>query len=314
MFGSIRNGWELVKESIRVFNHHPKLIVPLLVTWLIYAPVVLYLKYWFDWDVFTTQQAIAVILGVIFVFAFLLTFSCSMLLELVQQLESKKNMDIGAAFLLTIGHNLIRMLPLVIVWTVLWFLLTLLQAIFSKRRRKSGSSESFSFENSAKTLAGYGRMSVSRSVFFGLKKGVRMIIFLILPGIAWENLNFFQATKKGLAIFRTHLAEFLVGFAVTEGVALLIFFVPGMIFYITGEMEIALPDYVWTIVIIYIGFGWSYLIYLEQMFAAELYLWNTRWEKAFAEAQAAGGQLPRLSDVPRPSILDEVGEFVDNLS
>ena len=40
MFQGIKNGWDLIKESIRVFNHHPKFIVPLLITWLVYAPII----------------------------------------------------------------------------------------------------------------------------------------------------------------------------------------------------------------------------------------------------------------------------------
>ncbi len=38
MFQGVKNGWQLIKESVRVFNRHPKFIIPLLITWLVYAP------------------------------------------------------------------------------------------------------------------------------------------------------------------------------------------------------------------------------------------------------------------------------------
>lgn len=311
MFQGIKNGWDLIKESVKVFNNHPKFVVPLLITWVIYAPMVLYLKYGFNWDAYTTSQVLLIVFGIIFIFAFLLAFSCSMVLELIQQLETGEPMNLSKAFTHTLVHNVIKILPLVLVWAVVWFLLTIIQALLSKKRGGSGEKESFSAENAAKTLAGYQSFSISRAFFEALKKGVRMVIFLILPAIAWENLGFWKATKKGIAVFKGHLSQFVTGFVLTEGVALLIFLPPAILFYITGKTEIALPDYIWVITIIYIAFAWSYSIYLEQMFTAELYLWNMKWEKEVAKAQAEGKPIPSMREVPRPSVLDEVHELVD---
>jgi hypothetical protein len=81
---------------------------------------------------------------------------------------------------------------------------------------------------------------------------------------------------------------------------------------VTDEFGIVLPDIAWIITIIYAAFAWSYSIYLEQMFSANLYLWHLRWEKECIEAQRAGRQLPALRDVPRPSILDEVPDLLEH--
>lgn len=309
MFQGIKNGWNLIKESIKVFNNHPKFIVPLLITWVIYAPMILYLKYGLNWDAYTTSQVLVIVFGVILIFAFLLAFSCSMLLELIQQLETGEKMNLLKAFTNTVGQNVIKILPLVLVWAVIWFVLTVLQALLSKKR--SNEKESFTAENATKTLAGYQSFSISRAFFEALKKGVRMVMFLILPAIAWENLGFWKATKKGIAVFKAHLSEFVTGFVLTEVVALLIFLPPALLFYITGEMKITLPDYVWVITIVYIAFAWSYSIYLEQMFTAELYLWNMKWEKEVTKAQAEGKPIPSMREIPRPSVLDEVHELVN---
>lgn len=312
MFQGIKNGWDLVKESIRVFNHYPKFLVPLLLTWMVYAPIILYLKYQFNWDTYTIPQIFLIVFGVVFVFAFLLSFSCSMLLELIQQLESGQKMSVAKALGYTLSHNTIRILPIVFVWTIIWFILLVIQALLSKDKRRG--KESFSAENAAKTLAGYGSFSLSRAFFEALQKGVRMVVFLILPGIAWENLSFWQSVKKGLAVFRTNLSAFVTGFVFTEFAATIIFLPPALLFYISDKMEATFPDWVWVITIIYIAFGWSYSIYLEQMFTAELYLWNHKWEKEVAKAQREGRPIPTLNQVPRPSILDDVHELVDKSS
>lgn len=309
MFQGIKNGWDLIKESIRVFNHHPKFLIPLLLTWAVYAPIVLYLKYSFNWDAYTTSQVFLIVFGVIFIFAFLLSFSCSMLLELIQQLESGQRMSVTKAFGYTLSHNTIRILPIVFVWTIIWFILLVIQALLSKDKKRE--KESFSAENAAKTLAGYRSFSLSRAFFEALQKGVRMVVFLILPAIAWENLSFWQSVKKGLAVFRSNLSAFVTGFVLTGLAATIIFLPPALLFYISDELEVTFPGWVWVITIIYIAFGWSYSIYLEQFFTAELYLWNHKWEKEVVKAQQEGRPIPTLNQVPRPSVLDDVHELVE---
>lgn len=308
MFQDIKRGWQLIKESIKVFYRHPKFIIPLLIIWLIYAPIILYLKYWFDWDAYTGSQIFLIVFGIIFIFAFLLSFSCSVLLELIQQLESGQRMSVVSAFKDTLTHNITKILPIVLVWTIIWFLLLVIQALLSKSGKKE--KESFSAENAAKTLAGYQKFSLSKAFFKALEKGVRMVVFLILPPIAWENLSFWKSVKKGIAVFKSNLSTFVTGFVLTELAAAIIVLPPALLFYISDEIEISFPDWVWVITIIYIAFAWSYSIYLEQMFSAELYLWHRRWEKEVVKAQAENRSIPTLNDIPRPSVLDEVNDLL----
>ncbi len=309
MFEGIKNGWELIKESICVFNRHPEFLIPLLITWLIYAPIILYLEYKFNWDVLSAAQIFLFVFGIIFVFAFLLAFSCSVLLELIQQLESGQKMNLKKAFRDSLRYNILKIAPIVIIWTIVWFILFILEAIFLKAKERK--KESFTAENAAKTLAGYEDFSLSRTFFEALQKGVGMIVFLILPAIAWENLSFGKAIKKGIGVFRVHLSEFVTGFVLTEAVALIIFLPPGILFYISDELEVTFPTWVWVITIIYIAFAWSYSIYLEQMFTAELYLWHLKWEKQIEEEKRLGKPLSRLRDVRKPSVLDEVPELLE---
>jgi hypothetical protein len=301
---------DLVGDSIQVFKHHPRFLVPLLAVWAVYAPTVLYLKYGVNWDAIPTDRALLLNLGAVFLFAFMLAVSCSVLLELIQQLEAGQKPSLSTAVGATLRSNLVKMLPIILVWTVVWFILLVIQAMLSKKKRGQ-ARESFTAENAAKTLAGYGKFSLSAAFFRALNKGIRMVVFLILPAIAWENLGFLRAIKKGIAVFRTHLAHFATGFVLTELIAFVLFLPPAILFYISAKFEVQFSSMVWTAVIIYIGVAWSYSIYLEQMFTAELYLWNLKWEREVKARQLRGeSRLPELEDIPLPHLLDEVHELL----
>ncbi|HZD59354.1 MAG TPA: hypothetical protein VE439_02730 [Anaerolineae bacterium] len=310
VFQRIKSGMELIKESIRVFNHYPLLIVPLLITWLIIAPLILLLEYNIDWSIYTTAESLLIVFLVISAFTFLLTFSCSMLLELIQQLETGRRLSLSDALISTLGYNLATAFPLIIVWTIIWFLLTVIQSsIPRKTRGGDNENESFSAESAARTLAGYQGYSVSRGYIESLKKGVRMVVFLILPGIAWENMGSSDATKRGFAILKTHLVEFTTGFVLAEVISITVFLPVLLLFGISDGAKLVLPGYVWIVAQLYIAFAWSYSIYIEQMFAAQLYLWNMRWEREVAKAKVEGRPLPLLEDIAKPTVLDEVLEL-----
>lgn len=182
MFQGIKTGWKLIQESVRVFRRYPKLLLPLLFVWVIYAAIILYLEYWFAWDAYSSTQIMLIVLGVVAVFATLLTFSCLLLLELIQQLESGQHLSLQRAFTHTIVYNSVKTLPIILIWTVIWFILLIVQLLLSKD--KETKRESFTVANAARTLAGYQHFSFSRAFFDALQKGVRMVAFLILPAIA----------------------------------------------------------------------------------------------------------------------------------
>ena len=309
MLKKIRSSWTLIKDSISVFDKHPKFLVPLLITWAIYAPVILYYVYDYGLNKHSFLQNVLVAFVIIFIFASILTLSCSLLLELIQQLESGRKTDLRGAFKVTFKQNIVDIIPLVFVWAVIWWLISAVQAFFTRKNQYEGD-KTLTAENAAKTLAGYDEnFNLSKAFFEALRKGVRMIMFLILPAIAWENKKFGDAVSKGMAVFKTNIVHFVSGFVLLEGIDILIFFPAGILFGLADGMEIFSSDTVWVIAIFYIAFAWSYSIYLEQMFAAELYLWNLKWEKQVAKAKNEGLPVPNLSEIPKPSLLDEIHEF-----
>lgn len=309
MFESVRDGWDLIFASFRVFGKYPLFIVPLFIVWIIYATIIIYFKFFFNWDNLSINMSILVVFLIIFCFTLLISFSCLVVLELIQQIETGNNLNLLTAFSETIKKDFIKIIPLALIWAVIWFILTIVEAILRKKK-KSDTENDFTARNVASTLSGEDEFSWSGFSIDLLQKGIRMIIFLILPAIAWEDMGFFKSIKRGFSVLRKNIMTFATGFTLTYLAAVIVFFPPAILLYVTGELEIALPDIVWFFVIIYIGIAWSYSLYLEQMFAAHLYLWHLRWEKKCESAIAAGKDPPRITAVNPPSILDEVPDLI----
>jgi hypothetical protein len=305
IFNGIQRGWKLFRQSVRVFCDYPKLFVPILVCWLVYAPTVLFLELGLNVKKYTLGQNLLIIFGVIFLFAFLLTFSASVLLELIEQHEASESMDLSRAFKYTVTKNSYRLLPIIIAWTIVWFILLLVEAVFSSNESKDFEDRKLTVSNAAETLSGSGDMSLLSLISSGLRKGLRMFVFLILPAVAWEEKNAWQATKRGFAVLKSNPSTFATGFALTFMVAIFMSVPSSIILEIQNELDVVLPDWVWVTTILYMAFTWSYLMYLEQMFTAGLFLWHKNWEQAVKSAKEDGRQPPTMDEVDRPSILND---------
>lgn len=305
MGGTLSRGWGLIVHSLNVFRAYPAFIVPILAVWTAYVPGILYLRYGYDWDAHGGWQDIAVVLLFIFALSFAILMSCAVVLRMIRQIEDgtpSLSGAIGNAF----GKDMLRVLPLALVWAVIWFILTLIEAILSKRR--GNDNDGLTAQHAAETIANYREFSLSSAFIEALQKGVRMVVFLIMPAIVWENLSFADATRKGLAVLRAHLSDFGAGYALTYAAAAVVFLPPGIIFELgTGHHGnpplVHFPASVWVGVTIYIGLAWSFSIYLEQMFMAQLYLWHMNWEESVSQARANHQPPPAFDDVGRPELL-----------
>jgi hypothetical protein len=309
MFEKFGTGWSIIVEACTVFAKNPVFLVPLLLTWCIYAPIILYVKFFHNWDATSFEMSLLLAFGIIFVFSFTLSFSCVILLELLHQTESDEETNFGKALTRVITKDLLPMLPVVLIWSVLSFIIIIVSALF-KSKRRSNSSDNFNAENAARTLSGNDvPFSWSRAFFQFLQDGLRMMVYMILPAIAWENLGFTASVKKGLTVFQTHLSQFAAGFLLSEAVGVVLFLPITLLFIFTAKSDIIFPDIVWFIVIIYTAFSWSFSMYIEQMFTAELYMWHMRWEEAIQQAKAEGKPEPLFEQIARPSVLDDIPDF-----
>jgi hypothetical protein len=106
----------------------------------------------------------------------------------------------------------------------------------------------------------------------------------------------------------------------TYAVASVVFLPPAIILELgTGHHgappAIHFAEPVWVAIIIYMGVAWSFSMYLEQMFMAQLYLWHTNWEASVARATAAHQPPPAFDAVPRPELLAKTpGLFAPSLA
>lgn len=306
MTGSFRSGWGLLVHSLNVFIAYPSFLLPILTVWCVYAPAVLYLKYGYQWNQHGFEEDMGVTLLFLFGLSFLILMSCAVVLEMIRQIEVG-NPSLIRAIAKALGKDMFRVLPLSIVWATIWFVLTVIEALLSKKK-ESNDDNTLTAQNAAATIANYREFSFSAAFIDALKKGVRMVMFLIMPAIAWENLGFLAATKKGLSVLRAHLGDFGSGYALTYAAAAIVFLPPGIIFKLgTGRHGrpplIHFPDSVWVGTIIYIGLAWSFCIYLEQMFMAQLYLWHMKWESKVELAKEKNQPVPEFHSVGRPELL-----------
>jgi hypothetical protein len=303
VLGGVKTGFELVVDSIRVFWRYPRLVVPLLGTWVVVAGLTLW------WQFFRPALAwrgmLALGFGVIFLQAFVLAVSCSLLLEMVEQVERGGSPSIVQALGDTLRENLLSMLPLILVWSVVWFLLSVVEAFFEDDSEATGE---FSAENAARALGG-GNTSLLGLGFDALRKGVRMLVFLVLPAIAWEDRGFVAASRRGYGVFRENIAAVATGFSLTYLIAGALFLPTVVVFEASDLGLITLSVTEWSLVIGYIGVAWSFSIYLEQMFVADLFLWHKEWEQAVEAARQDGRSEPSMRDVPRPTLLDDVASL-----
>ena len=296
--------WNILVNGTAILFKHPILILPILITWIIYAAIIIYFEYYFDFKSLTSlSQHLALTFGIIMIYCFILSISSLMMLEFVQQLETGKKINLVAALNETICKDLIKALPIMLVWGIIWFILEILTP---KRKRRSDSSSAKSF---ARTLSGSNEVSLIGLSMDLIKSGVRLIVFLIYPAIAWEDEGPINAVKKGFRTIKQNPVEFTSGFIQIEFVMSIIAFPAGMFLGFADANNITLSEGIWILVIIYIAFSTSVYLYLQQMFTAILYMWNMNWERAYVAAKMSHQEPPTLYDIKKPDLMDNIADL-----
>ncbi len=307
MFEFITGGLGLLWDSVKALLRYPKFLIPLLMVWLIYAPITLYLYFNFTGAGYSVGALLLILAGLIYLFALLFSFSCVLLLELIQQHETGKPFSLAAALSETITKDLVSILIISFIWAAIWFVLTIIDIIVKAAQgKRRGSRPPPSPQAAAAALSGTGGVFswISLGIHM-IEKLVRMTVFLILPAVAWEDKNAFSAIGRGLSVLKDHVGEFLTAYA-TTGILSTLIFLPAILVVLFVQNA---PDIVWYLVIAYTAIAWTFSIYIEQMTVALLFLWHKKWEVAADEALKAGKPVPKLEDVPMPSLLNDVNDL-----
>ncbi|MGJ3230998.1 MAG: hypothetical protein ACFE0P_04305 [Oceanicaulis sp.] len=302
MFAGIRNASALFASILQVPLRHPAMLGPLLLAWCVFAPVTVYLYFYFPWSETGFWTGSAVLFGALFLISYVVSLANFVLLEQIRMVESGSAAELLWPIRVAVSNSL-RALHVTLIWAILWFLISLAEAILSPKGDDQRSDEPDP-EAVARLLSGAQGGSLSNVFFDALKQGVRMLAFLVYPAVAWERDR--RPLRRGLAVALAHRAEFAAGFGLAWMAAGVVFLPPALVFMLSEQTDVPFPDWVWFAVILYSGFAWSFSILVEQLFTAELYLWDMKWREACA---AEGAPALKLGDVPRPSIMDDVSEF-----
>jgi hypothetical protein len=104
---------------------------------------------------------------------------------MVEQMESDKPISIFQAVSDTLTKNLLKALPIIFVWSTLWFLIACIEMLTKKRNNKESSEDrELNARNAARELANIQEFSLGTLFLDSLKQGIRMLAFLIFPAIA----------------------------------------------------------------------------------------------------------------------------------
>ncbi len=307
---SLRDGLRLFDDSLTVLVRHPILLLPLLFSWFLVAASVLYLRYYF---VFPSSivDALPLLFIYLFFIAFTISISNLLMLEFVQQIESRERISLIKALKELISIDIIRVFPVAFLWTLIWFIIVVIKIIIAVIKSKSKSKSHYhspkpSLRDAARTLGGaesgpFTWLGLGLDMF---SKLMRMTIFLSLPAIAWENKSADEAWGKAKDIIQKHPVQFLTEYTLT-GLAVLFMIIPIFFIFKADDAGVQFSNSFWSMVILYESIVWILNNYMEQMSVALLYLWHVKWEK--------GGLKGSLSLIPKPSLLDNQYEFAKKL-
>lgn len=170
-----KSAWQLLRDTELIFRKYPIFIVPILLVWFFFAAVTIYLTYFNNFSGMNIHWIFFWTFLIIMFFAFLISLSALVVLEMIEQLESENEINLYKALNEAIHKDLIKTIPIVIIWSVIWFLLIVIESFFRKDDKKE--NREFNLENTAKTLAGGDeKFSLPGEIFRLIQKGLRMVM------------------------------------------------------------------------------------------------------------------------------------------
>lgn len=298
----------LILHAFKILAKHPIMFLPIFSVWIIYAVILIYFDYFFNWNNFPMAFKLWLLFIIILFLCIIFSLSSFMLLEFIQQIETGQKINLYKALYETLFKNFIKAFPIILVWAIIWFVITIIEVMMDSKRKRNNNE--LSYENVAKTLSGHEKLSLINLSLDLINSGVRLIVFMIYPAIAWEDEGTINAVKKGFCAIKKNCVEFASGFIQIEFACVLICLPVSILFAVVDSYKIELSKEVWICIIMYISFAGTLYLYLQQMFAAILYMWNIKWLKAVKKAQREGSKIPTLHDVKKPDLLDNIPDLL----
>ena len=308
-FWKIKTSFWLIVETIKSIKKFPILLLPIFITWVVFALITIYLQYY---AVFPDNDILFYLtfFWIFWFITFVLTYTSSIMVNIVRQIETDWIIKIKDAFKES-NKKIFKLWGLSLIWAVIWFLLVILEAILAKAKDNK-SSWSVNYEWVAKTL--WWEWSIFS--WFGLwlqviKDLLRLSVFLSVPNIMWKNKWVISSIKEWWKIIWKHPVEFLWMYGSMFLIWILMALPLWIIFSLSDNWH-QFSNLFWILVIIYEWIIWTFSIYMEQMASTLLVLWHMKWEKENLWVEK--WQEKPISEIEKPSLLDDVREFSNNSS
>ncbi len=292
-FLHIEDALIILWETMKIFIKFPIMILPVLIPSIISACATWYFEMYFDWDnIVTFEGCLSLLFLVGFVCIVTYSFGSLVMLEMIEQIETNKKLNFFSALFKAFNKDFFKAFPVMAAWAFLWFILDIIDILIWKITRKNKSNGFIEFA----------------------QLWIQMFAFYTYPAIVWENKDAFSAIKKSSKNIENQFFELLTGLLSVRVLACIVAFVYVIVvlivcYYFKGQ-NIKYSALDLKNLLIFICFARAFIIYIQQMFVANLYMWNMKWERAVIKAYVAGEPKPYLSDVEKPSLLDDIPDLL----
>lgn len=283
MFDNTSNEGEVISSVKKLVSKYPIFYFPIIVTLFTIIPTCLFLSYEIIHNLGLEFSKILIVLlagmTIFFVIAIVFAVTNSITLEIFEQIEKGKKPSLRKALSDTFNLNVIKMIPLIFGWSLLWFFLFPIDFLLG--------------------IIGYHYL-----------KSYRMMVYLTIPGIAWKNLSLKSASKDAFEVVKKNELDF----SILTGLTLSIYAtsVPLIIQTLLQRPDVYMffPSWAWMAILGYALFVFCMISFVEQLIAADLYLWYLKWKKVCANSRETNFIEWSMWSVEKPSVLDGIPEFI----
>lgn len=268
--------FDIVVGSFRLLRMYPVLIVPLLPVFLMVLGV--------EFGILLINE-LYLQLALIFIVAYALMFSFVFSSNMLHQIHEGQKPSLLEAIS---SPSSMRLIPKVFLLSVVWFAIIMVLVAIQMALERFTDRDS-------------GSGGIVSGIFGTLGDALRMMGFMMIPIMVFENAGLSQGFGRLKSTLRDSPITALSGLALTKTATTLIFLI------IIGLEKVLGPISLlgFLIVLVFIGVGWTLSLYLEQLFAAGLYMYSAFPESKVVEVllkKHLGQELPR---VPIPEIAEQ---------
>lgn len=230
---------------------------------------------------------IMLVIFVLFFMSFFIVFAGSTMLEMVQQKRNGNNMSYFRA----LGHSAINNLPalvrLAISFTFKVLIVSFIAAVLKGSNRNSARHRIV--ESGERVVQDY----------------MLMRAFLLLPAIAWEDLDYVAAGERVERILKVAKGNFGSGFIMYNYLLVLLYIPVLGIAYLGGKGMLPFSGAFLIGVLVYILALPYYTMSIQIIYAASLYDWFLQYEAHQTKLSLEEARDLQLDDVPLVHLLDE---------